>query len=282
MIKRILIPLDPSPFTDMALEIGTTMAKINQAELTGLVILDIPGIEKSIGPIPLGGLYYAEKVEKAKQKEAHERIHSLQDKFKNKCEEEGVAYRLAEQQGSPSERIIQESIFYDAVIIGMRTFFHFETQDTPGDSLEKILDETITPVYAVPEKFDLPQVPEEKIKVLIAFDGSLPSARALQRFAQLAPVDIFEVRILISEQDEEKAQYYLNEAETYLKSHNVNNIQKEWIRGNIQDRIDEKYLDWAHVIVVGAHSKRGLFKFMVGSLTKHLIKIAKKPILIGQ
>jgi nucleotide-binding universal stress UspA family protein len=282
MIKRILIPLDPSPFTDMALEIGTTMAKINQAELTGLVILDIPGIEKSIGPIPLGGLYYAEKVEKARQKEAHDHIHSLQEKFKHKCEKEGVAYRLAEQQGSPSERIIQESIFYDAVIIGMRTFFHFETQDSPGDSLEKILDETITPVYAVPEKFDLPRVPEEKIKVLIAFDGSLPSARALQRFAQLAPVDIFEVRLLISEQDEEKARYYLNEAESYLKSHNVHHIEKEWINGNIKDAIDEKYLDWADVIVVGAHSKRGLFKFMVGSLTKHLIKIAKKPILIGQ
>ena len=282
MIKRILMPLDPSPFTDMALEIGTTMAKINQAELTGLVILDIPGIEKSIGPVPLGGLYYAEKVEKAKQKEAQGRIQALQEKFKNKCEKEGVAYRLAEQQGSPSERIIQESIFYDAVIIGMRTFFHFETQDTPGDSLEKILDETITPVYAVPEKFDLPRIPDEKIKVLIAFDGSLPSARALQRFAQLAPVDIFEVKILISEEDEKKAKYYLNEAETYLKSHNVHDIQKEWIKDDILKKIDDKYLDWAHVIVVGAHSKRGLFTFMVGSLTKHLIKIAKKPILIGQ
>ena len=282
MIKRILIPLDPSPFTESALKIGTTMAKINQAELTGLVILDIPGIEKSIGPVPLGGLHYAEKIEKAKQKEAADRIQQLQEKFKNICENEGVSYRLAELQGSPSERIIQESIFYDAILIGMRTFFHFETQDSPGDSLEKILDETITPVYAVPEKLDLPNVPIEKIRVLIAFDGSLPSARALQRIAQLAPVDIFEVRLLISEEDEEKAHYYLNEAESYLKCHNVNNIQKEWIKDNIKDAIDQKYLDWAHVIVVGAHSKAGLFQFMVGSLTQHLIKIAKKPILIGQ
>jgi nucleotide-binding universal stress UspA family protein len=282
MIKRILIPLDPSPFTESALKIGTTMAKMNQAELTGLVVLDIPGIEKSIGPVPLGGLHYAEKIEKAKLKEAEERIQQLQEKFKNICEKEGVSYRLAEQQGSPSERIIQESIFYDAILIGMRTFFHFETQDSPGDSLEKILDETITPVYAVPEKLDLPNVPLEKIRVLIAFDGSLPSARALQRFAQLAPVDIFEVQLLISEEDEEKAKYYLNEAEAYLKLHNVNDIEKEWIKGNIKDAIDQKYLDWAHVIVVGAHSKSGLFKFMVGSLTQHLIKMAKKPILIGQ
>jgi nucleotide-binding universal stress UspA family protein len=226
------------------------MAKINQAELTGLVILDIPGIEKSIGPVPVGGLHYAEKIEKTKRMEA-------------------------------ADRIIQESIFYDAILIGMRTFFHFETQDSPGDSLEKILDETITPVYAVPEKLNLPDVPGEKIKVLIAFDGSLPSARALQRFAQLAPVDIFEVCLLISEQDEEKANYYLNEAEAYLKCHNVNNIQKERIRDNIKEALDQKYLDWAHVIVVGAHSKAGLFKFMVGSLTQHLIKFQKSRFLSG-
>jgi nucleotide-binding universal stress UspA family protein len=281
MIKRILIPLDPSPYTDAALEIGTTMAKLNQAELTGLVILDIPGIEKSVGAIPLGGLYYAEKIEKAKRKEAEQRIHDLLVTFKTKCEKEDIAYREAEQQGSPSERIIQESIFYDAVIIGMRTFFHFETQDSPGKSLDEILDETITPIYAVPEKFKLPQIPLEKIKVLIAFDGSHPAARALQRFAQLAPPSLFEVLLLTSESKKEKAYYLMNQAENYLKCHHFQNIQKKWITEHIIDAITNTYLEWAHVVVVGAHSKKGMFNFMVGSLTKYLIKEAKKPVLIG-
>ena len=282
MIKRILIPLDPSPFTETALKFGTTMAKFNSAQVTGLVILDMAGIEKSIGPIPLGGLYYADKIEKAKQKEAQNRIDQLLTKFKDICEKAGVDCREAQTQGIPSEQIIQESIFYDAVIMGMRTFFHFETQDTPGDSLEKVLDQTITPVYAVPEKIIMPDIPSERIKVLIAFDGSLPSARALQRFGQLAPMDVFEVKLLISETKEDKAHYYLDQAESYLRCHNINNIQKEWIKDEIIEAIDKKYLDWAHVVVVGAHSKAGLFKFMVGSLTKHLIKVAKRPLLISQ
>jgi nucleotide-binding universal stress UspA family protein len=282
MIKRILIPLDPSPFTDSALEIGTILARLNQAELTGLVILDIPGIEKSMGPIPLGGLYYAEKREKAKEKEAEQRIHELLTKFKTKCEKEGINYREAEQQGSPSETIIQESIFYDAVIIGMRTFFHFETQDSPGDSLEELLDETITPVYAVPDKLILPKIPQEKIRVLIAFDGSLAASRALQRFAQLAPPPIFEVLLLTSDDKKEKAYYLMDQAESYLKCHNFQNIQKKWITEHIIDAISNTYLDWAHLVVLGAHSKKGMFDFMVGSLTKYLIKAAKKPVLIGQ
>ena len=34
--------------------------------------------------------------------------------------------------------------------------------------------------------------------------------------------------------------------------------------------------------VINAHSKRGMFDFMIGSLTRHLIEAAKKPLLIGQ
>lgn len=282
MLKRILIPLDPSAYTETALEIGTTMARLYDAELTGLVILDLPGIEKSIGPIPLGGLYYADRLEKQKEKEANERIHSLLKKFGEICKNEGVRYREAEQQGSPSERILQEAIFFDAIIIGMRTHFHFETSEKPGDSLEKIIEETITPIYAVPEKFTLPGISEEKIRVLIAFDGSLPAARAMQRFAQLVKPNLFEVTLLISESDKARANYYLNQAKAYLTSHGIENIQKKWVEEDIIDAVEDTYLDWAHVVVAGAHSKKGIFGFKVGSLTTHLIKANRKPLLIGQ
>jgi nucleotide-binding universal stress UspA family protein len=61
MIKRILVPLDHSPFTDTAMNIATTITRINEAELTGLVVIDIPGIEKSIGPIPVGAFIMLKK-----------------------------------------------------------------------------------------------------------------------------------------------------------------------------------------------------------------------------
>lgn len=282
MIKRILIPLDPSPFTDSALEVGTTMAKLNQAELTGMVILDIPGIKKSIGPVPLGGLYYAEKIEKSKQEDARKQVQKLLKKFREKCKKEGIPFHEVELQGNPSERIIQESIFYDAMLLGMRTYFHFETHDSPGHSLEEILDETITPIYAVPEKLVFPRIPREKIKVLIAFDGSYPAARALQRFAQLVQPEIFDVLLLTSQEEKEKTFYLLEQAETYLQCHNFKNIQKKWETEHIIDAIKDTYLDWAHMVVVGAHSKKGMFNFMVGSLTRFLIKSAHKILLIGQ
>jgi hypothetical protein len=34
--------------------------------------------------------------------------------------------------------------------------------------------------------------------------------------------------------------------------------------------------------VVGAHSKVAVIDFLLGSLARHLIEVARKPILIGQ
>ncbi|MFQ5753391.1 MAG: universal stress protein, partial [bacterium] len=233
MIKRILIPLDPSPYAESAMEFGCFIAKHHAAELTGLVVLDMPGIKKSVSPAPLGGIYYAEKLEKLKAKEAKERIQLLLSTFREKCQKEGVRYKEAEQQGSPSERIIRESIYYDAVVVGMETYFHFETTDKPGDSLDKLLNHAITPIYGVPKTFALPNIPDEKINVLLAFDGSLPSARALQRFAQLALPDLMNVMIVTAGEDKVAAEYYLEQAEAYLSTHSIFNIKKEWTSEDI-------------------------------------------------
>jgi nucleotide-binding universal stress UspA family protein len=282
MVKSILIPLDPSPYTDTAIEIGCTIAKQHDAQLTGLVILDIEGIEKSIGPIPPGALYYAERLQEKHKKRAQERIDALLENFRSKCDKAGVKHVEAQNQGSPSERILEESIYYDLIIVGLRTHFHFETSDKSGNSLGKLLNESITPIYGIPKTLILPNPDLEKIKVLIPFNSSLPSARALQRFAQLMIPEITQARLVMSEENEEVANAALQHAKSYLELHGFKNIILDRTSEGIIDACEKTYLDWADAVVVGAHSKRGLFDFMVGSLTEHLIKWDKKPVLIGQ
>lgn len=282
MVKSILIPLDPSPYTDTAIKMGCTIAKVHGAQLTGLVVLDIEGIEKQIGPVPMGGSYYAEKLEQKHLKHAQQRIDQLVKKFQKICTEEGVKHAVAQNQGSPSERIIHESIFYDLIITGLRTHFHFETRDKPGDSLSKLLHESITPIYGVPETFDPPDLSKEKIKVLVPFNASLASARALQRFAQFIIPGTAETMLLMGHEDEKIATASLEHAKNYLELHGFTNIETQWTKENIIDACMKDYIDWAHVAVVGSHSKRGLFNFMVGSLTKYLIKLNKIPVVIGQ
>ncbi len=281
MIKRILVPLDPSPYTETAVRIATTMAKIYNAQLTGLVVLDIPGIEKSIGPIPMGALHFAEKIELAKKTEASQRIESLMKKFCDACEKEDIAFTEAHEQGYPSDQIIEVSKYYDLVILGLRTFYHFETSDKAGDSLENLLRESVTPIMGVPQDFYMNILGGEKIKVLIAHDGGLQSARTLQRFSQLTNSEYMDITILNSCDDKKTGNYILDRAEEYLRVRDVTGIQKEWTSQDIIQVIEDKYYESHDVFVVGAHAKEGLFDFMVGSLTRYLVKRGEKPVFIG-
>ncbi len=277
MIRRILTPLDPSDYTKSALQYALYIAKRqNNAEIIGTAVLDMEGIEKSIGPVAAGALYWAEHLEKHKLEEAKERIERLLNMFRDACLKEGVPYKTTETQGNPAKQILFESIFYDLVVIGLRTYYHFETQPTHGDSLDKILEHTITPILAVPKNF----APIKK--VLVAFDGSPLAARALQRFTHLARPGDFEFLIISSDEDINKAHYYLNQAKAYLKAYQIKNVRTEWTAENIQEVIRDRYLDWADLIVLGAHAHGFIKDIFVGSLTKYLIDKAEKPLFIGQ
>ncbi|MCC6544956.1 MAG: universal stress protein [Nitrospirae bacterium] len=280
MLRRILIPYDPSPYAAAALEYGCFLAKKRNAEVTGVVVLDTPGIKKSIGPTPLGGIYYAEKLEKTKEEKAREHIKALLGNFREKCQREGVAHRESELQGSPSEQIIQDSIFYDLMVMGISTHFDFETAQTPGDSVERILSNVVTPVLTVPDSISL----KEKMNVLIAFDGSLPAVRAMKGFVHLFDTAVFEtdITLLMSGIDEDIAKFYLDGATAYLNAHSFSSVKVEQISQDIIEAMEERYLQWADMVVLGVHSKKGLLDFMIGSLSRHLIRSGNKPLLFGQ
>ena len=57
--------------------------------------------------------------------------------FRAKCAAEDVPCQEAEAQGTPYEQIADESVYYDALVMGLRTFFRFDPAGKPGDTLEK-------------------------------------------------------------------------------------------------------------------------------------------------
>ena len=142
MIRRILLPLDNSKYTQTGLKYAKRIAKRTDGEISGMVILDLKGIDDAVGPYVPGGTSLVEMLEKKEEKEAQEHIDTLLDMFRTSCSEDNVKHREFEYQGSPSNNIIKESFFYDMLIIGMRTFFHFEELGT--DFKTEILAGTTT------------------------------------------------------------------------------------------------------------------------------------------
>lgn len=281
MLKRILVPLDHSPFTDGAIELACSLAAHHDAELTGLVVLDIPGIHKSIGPVPIGAGQYAQKLEKSRTGEAESRIKTLLDGFCDKCKKAGVSHREAEVQGSPHESIFHRSMYYDATVMGLRTFFDFKATAQAGVPLDKVLARSAGPVIGVP-KSSINIDFGSKMRFLVAFNASLPAARSLHSITAIASPALSEVTLVMSDPDEQKARHHLKRASDYLAVHGFHSVNAEWSDAGIISLIDKHYLKNADMVVVGAHSKVPLIDFMVGSVAKHLINIAIKPVIIAQ
>jgi nucleotide-binding universal stress UspA family protein len=61
MIKRILLGLGGTPFTNVAIERAIELANEHGAVITGVTVVDTKRL-KQIGPVPPGGSAYAEKL----------------------------------------------------------------------------------------------------------------------------------------------------------------------------------------------------------------------------
>ncbi|HUF11122.1 MAG TPA: universal stress protein [Rhodothermales bacterium] len=279
MIRRILVPLDPTPFADAAVSYAIQLAQAHKAAITGFMVVDTPGIHDSVSPISPGAAVYAKKAENRLEAEAHEKIQETLEKFASRCEEAGVAHEEIEDQGDPVEAIARKSSFYDLLVVGLRTHFHFQTTDGDGDTLQHLVGKLATPILAVTDK----HVPlSDKMNVVVAYDGSPAAVRSLRQFTQLAAFSNPNIAILTADEELETAKKIYAPAEEYLKVYGYTNVAPEWTPMHIADAIDEEYVDEADLIVLGVHARHGIFSFVVGSLTNHMIRLAKVPVFIGQ
>jgi nucleotide-binding universal stress UspA family protein len=278
MLKRILLPIDPSPNAKAAFDYALKLAKANDAEITGLMILDSPEIERSVGPVTPGALQYALKAEKRREALAHDHIQEQLAMFAKECDEHRVRHKEVEAQGKPSEMIVGESVFFDLVVMGMETHFHFETTDRASKTLEEIAGHMMPPVIAVPLK---PYDPTQARHVTIAFGGSRSAARSVRQFVNLAAFKDAEITILSSNSEMEVANELMTAVSRYLTAHGYDSITHAWTPGPVIEAMQDRYLDEADLIVLGAHAKSGILSFLYGRVTKFVLEQAETPVFIA-
>jgi len=277
MFRRILLPLDGSLYADAALDRACEVASKHGAEITGVVVLNTPELlDEEKLPFNAHLLDLKRKGYFKRKAQVQKRIGDIVASFKATCEERGVAHREAELQGIPSECILEESVYYDLIVIGMKTYFHLDPNEK-GESLDEVLDHAEVPVLTVP------RIGEAKPfqNVLLAFNGSYHSARALREFVELSEPYEVKITLLISDKDEEHAAHCLQEALTYLEANGVTQVEQVRTEKDIISAIAEDYLGQVDLVVAGLHSKNVFKNFFVGSLIKHFIEEEKVPLFIG-
>lgn len=278
MIRRILVPLDPSDNTAAATNRGLEIASSLQAILTGLTVVDTEGIKDAAAlPFHLEMLDYPPPAAIKMVEDATAKLDAACDAFLQACRQRNVGSELRRLGGTPADGIVDLARFHDLVVMGLEANFQFVTEENSGDTREQVLELSSAPVLLVP-----PFETDPIRRALITYDGSPPATRALHAFAEVYPVYEPEVRIVVAHKNKQIGGHLLDEAQKYLQVHQVEKITTELFAGDsIREAVEDGQLEWAELVVAGIHSKLSFKKVFVGSFTNFLIETGHRSILVS-
>jgi nucleotide-binding universal stress UspA family protein len=276
MIRKILVGLDGSEFSVSAVDLGISWARHFGAELVGLGVIDEPTIVKG-EPVPIGGAAFKHHRDETLLADARRRVEEFLEHFGDRCRESGVAWRVLEDFGLPHEQISLEAQSHDVILLGQQTYFHFETQRRRCETLERVLKSTARPVVTVPRRLIAGGA------TVIAYDGSLQASRALQLFQGLGLERSRSVHIVAIGANKTEARRSAQRALDFLAAH--------WVRAEMH--VDEApvestaaaLLRWvgvlhAELMVMGAYGQPVMREFLLGSVTKTVLRDSPVPLFL--
>jgi len=154
-------------------------------------------------------------------------------------------------------------------------------KDTPfleTSVFESLLMASGRPVLLAP-RAGMKKMPK---KVLVAWDGSLPAARAMT--AAMPFLEQAEEVVVVSVGDVDSGTPSCREAANYLERRGVKVKAKEvdWPKGPVAERIlNQADANNCDLIVMGGYSHARLFETMLGGVTRHMIAHADRSVLMA-
>ena len=282
MLRSILVGLDGSDYSKSAVEVGIYLARKTRALLVGLGVVDEPTIRDAEPRLIGGGVPYAEPVfYRERVASARREVEQFLSQFSVRCAQARVSCKVLEDVGLPHEQIELEAQRYDLIVLGQQTRFHFETQEGYDDTVLRVLKNSPRPVIAVPARLDLnPEKPGHT--VLVAYDGSLQAARALQAFQTSGLAGVLPTVVVTVDTDQKRAARATERAIDYLRLHNIR--ANSWPITTTESPASTILAAAAEhqsvLIVTGSYGQPILREFFLGSVTRSLLAESPVPLFL--
>lgn len=275
MIKRILVGLGGTEYTLSAINKAVAIAMDQNAELTGVSILDEQRLT-SVGPVPIGGGQQARELAKDRLQKAKERIDWSVQEFTEACRAAGLKHRALCEVGEPISLMIDQARYHDVTIFGLRSLFEFDLVEDPHDALVRLVQSGVRPIIAVSKGF----YPVKK--VLIAYSGSMESAKAMKRFIQMRLWPKAKLQIVTFEHEPDKAKNLVREAADYCRANGFS-PEETTFSGSAKEDLLEYMQEWeADMTVVGNSAKNLIMRKLFGETALNVIRNTERPIFLAQ
>lgn len=275
-MRSILVALDGSDDCLPAVDLGISWAKRFDSLLVGIGVIDEPAIR---GHQPEGRISpsYQAAYDQLLGETRHKVERALQ-RFAIQCSDAQVAFKLLEDEGQPCERILTELQRYDLVILGCRTHFTPGRDQHACKTLENILRSAPRPVVVAPRAAD----PGRGEGVVVAYDGSVQAARALQAFWAAGLAGHGPIHIASVHRDSSvEAARIADRAVEFLRFHEIEADRVPMVGGPA----DRRFLDYAQqvnaaLLVMGAYGQARIAEFFLGSATCTALTESSVPVFL--
>jgi nucleotide-binding universal stress UspA family protein len=279
MLRSILLALDDTPGAVAARDTAIALARRSGAALTLATVLDRPHTLEAQEPVPVGGAAFAERRNAALAAQLEAEAAAVLAAARLACGD--LPHAVLSLEDAPEAALLRAGAAHDLIVLGRdSTLGREEAEDGLAPVIEALLKDGPRPLLVVP-----PGAPAEgpvaESQVLVGYDGSLPSQRALQGFALLGLAEGAAVKLLAANPDRAQAARLAAEGAGYLRHHGL--AVTEWAVADDHPAgllLAEAGTLPARLLVMGAFGKTGLRALLLGTATRRLLREAPCAVFV--
>jgi nucleotide-binding universal stress UspA family protein len=274
MIKRILVGLAGTSCTSVAIERAVTLAKNHDSEVTGVTVVDVNRIHlEGIGRVKAQNRdLTAERVQIARS-QARQCI----GEFESACQAANIKHRIVEEWGDAFTTLVDQARYHDLMVFGQRSVFeHDFLKSNPESLLVRLVGAGVRPLIAVSEKY------RSISRVVIAYSGTMESAKAMKRFVQMRLWPNAELKIVTFHPSDSQAYDLVRAAEEYCRAHGFRVCHQSNLGDPKLLLLAAATLWQADMIVMGNSARSVLLRNVLGDTLQATLRDTPIPLFLAQ
>ncbi|MBM3620156.1 MAG: hypothetical protein FJX20_05645 [Alphaproteobacteria bacterium] len=277
-MRSILVALDATPSSDQAQSVALSEAVRRKARLSAVTAIDLSDIEgEELDPTAAATVAYDRfKHRDSVMTARRARFAGIGEAFTRRAAAAGLDAAVTTVEGNVRRGILRMLESQDLLVIGRDAEFHFEASGELTPTVELLIAQSARPTLVTG-----PTAPSSG-PIIVAYDGSAASGRALHIASLLGLFDGEAVRVLSTMPHGENARLATRRAcgllELYGLAAEPNAITSGEDPATVVLR--EVADQGARMLVMGAYGNRGWREALFGSCTRRLLNASPVPLFI--
>ena len=276
MIQQLLVGLDGSEYSDMALRHSMALAKACHATLHGVHVVDIVQVESPLLHDLAGAIGAAPQhhLTTLMRENLEYRGQFLLNQFRQACEAAGVTYAEHLVTGVVATEITQLAHEVDLVVLGRGGVHTGLSKTLLGSTVESVVRSSAKPTMVATQQFN------DIRKPLLATDGSPYAMAALAMaitFTQQLQLPLAVVYCADTPTDHPD---FLDGIQRQVTDEGIA-CQVDIHQGNAHEGLMQYVREQGHdVLFMGAFGHRRIVEWILGSTTQYALRTSPIPLIL--